>query len=239
MNKHITTAALALAIALTLTSCEEKKSTPAAAENRGEAANTLKLAHTVTFKNKEIPITIYYSKIDYSEWGETDIWNRLDFEYDGVKHSIIPADTIPLTYPILITVDDYNFDGYMDIGIVSWQGIANIGYKVFIYNPKKKDYDYNAELSELSSLMADAKTQTVTSSNRGGHAGMIYSFSQYKWEKGKLALIVERKQDYDDGLDKYIRITKTLQKDKLLQKTDTVSGEEAEPEIPTQETALP
>jgi hypothetical protein len=55
---------------------------------------------------------------------------------------------------------------------------------------------------------------------------MIYSFREFKWEQGKLTVIQEEEQDYDDNSDKYIRITRTLQNGKWVEQKKTVTDME-------------
>jgi hypothetical protein len=231
MNKHIT-AIIMLAITFTFTACEEKKSksgetaTPATITvESGGGGNASQLAHAVTFKNKEIPITLFRSnKVDGS--GEsTLVLDSLVFQYDGTKHTL---RTILHDYArdYEVSVSDYNFNGYMDIAIESERCCEGmVGKDIYLYNPKNKSYYYHKELSETTNTTIDDETKTVTLFYLDNFERAESHSSKYKWENGQLVEIYSESLAYDEGLGKDIRITKTLQNGKWVQSTDTISGE--------------
>ncbi|MDR0442532.1 MAG: hypothetical protein LBH44_03900 [Treponema sp.] len=77
-------------------------------------------------------------------------------------------------------------------------------------------------MSGLPTVWIDDETQTVKSHGKGGHAGLIYYYREYKWEYGQLMLMCSENQDYDEELDAYIRITRTLQNGVWIEQTETV-----------------
>ncbi|MDR0502184.1 MAG: hypothetical protein LBH16_02565, partial [Treponema sp.] len=112
---------------------------------------TSQIAHNVTFKNQIIPMTVFYHD-DEDGYYFTE---KITFDYSGNNHTLdIPEDWFPYnsigedsTYNI--AVDDFNFDGYMDIAIYNGSGNTTFWYNYFIYDKKGKRYEYNEELSGL------------------------------------------------------------------------------------------
>jgi hypothetical protein len=191
---------------------------------------------TVEFNNKKIPITVYYSREgDYDDGEPYYIIDSITFDYDGKKHTIIPpGDMQSFSLPDnpddfdRISTADLNFDNYMDIAIFMWSGSGGVWEYIYIYNPKEKKYYYQEELSALATVWADAETQTVKSHGKGGHAGWIYYYKEFKWENGQLILIGSEDQEYDDGLELYLRVTRTLQDGEWIHRA-AIIGEDGEP----------
>jgi hypothetical protein len=173
-----------------------------------------KIDHTVKFNNETIPMTVFYSR---DTDGEYYVMDGLVFDYDGKKHSV-GADNLQKTYfddPAefgLIEVADYNFDNYMDIAFLTWsgRGTRHTWYEINIYNPKNKKYEYHAELSKMPDVEINNETQTLRSILNSGHAGLLFTDSEFKWEKGQLTLVNRKGTDYDDGKDEFVLTTGTL-----------------------------
>ena len=171
------------------------------------------IEHNVMFNNRKIPMIIFYTNHEDIYY----ITEKIIFYYDGVDHTLnIPDDWYPF-YTIgqdssyNISVDDFNFDNYMDIAIFAGAGVSNYMNNFFIYNPKTKSYEYNENISRLPNVLIEKETKTVTSHAKGGHAGMIYTYVEYKWIDGIFTQTHREIQEYDPGLDIYIRNTRTLQ----------------------------
>ncbi|MDR0453291.1 MAG: lysozyme inhibitor LprI family protein [Deferribacteraceae bacterium] len=185
--------------------------------NKAGLAKESKTDRTVEFKNEKIPMTVY---VTYDA-DEQEILNRLVFNYKGIKHTV-PLTNFeePLQCWTDISAADYNFDNCMDIAIDVSCGSYNLSQKIFLYDPQTKKYEYHKELSEILGVWVDSETKTIKSHAKGGHAGLIYYFSEYSWKSGKLTLIQKESQDYDDNLGIYIRITRTLQNGVWKEKTE-------------------
>ena len=187
-------------------------------------------SQTVKFKNKPIPITIYGSA--YHPEGELggEGMTQLDslvFVYDGVKQTVRLEEAMPLILDgdpadfNLVEIDDYNFDNHPDIVMFAQSGTGGVWNNIYIYNPQTKSYAFHKELSALPDLFADAKKQTVSSYGKSGHAGMLYTAQEYRWERGKPVLIFEEKQEEDETgggeCCQYIRTTRTLKNGKWVE----------------------
>jgi len=173
----------------------------------GTPEQTSQAAHNVTFKNQTIPMTVFYH---YDDDGGYYFTEKITFDYNGDNHTLnIPGDWFPYnsigedsTYNI--AVDDFNFDGYMDIAVYNGSGTSTFWNNYFIYNTVEKRYEYHKELSGLPNIFIDEETQTLRLHTNDGHAGLMYTSSDYKWINGDLTLIRKDKQDYDPDKDIYI-----------------------------------
>jgi hypothetical protein len=180
-------------------------------------------------------MTVYYTyEGDYGDGEPYYVIDSLTFEYDGKNHTISLDDVSekfpfedPDDFGLIEVTTDYNFDNYMDITILSGRGAYHSWSDIFIYNPQEKKYYYQAELSKEPDIWIDAETQTVKVHGKGGHAGLIYYYKEFKWENGQLTLICQEDQEYDEGLELYIRETRTLQNGEWIHRSALI-GEDGE-----------
>ena len=114
-------------------------------KDRGVAVDTtkksLQFTHTKEFKGEEIPITIHAS----FRILEGRFHGRLDslvLKYNQNTHHIpLENKGIGILGPLeiklhhFIRLDDFNFDGYLDIGVLN--ATRSFVYEVFLYNPEK------------------------------------------------------------------------------------------------------
>jgi len=188
---------------------------------------TQKLISTVTFNNKKIPMTVYYTRDADGEY----FMNVLDFVYEGKNHSINldGLETFPFEDPDkfdLVGVADYNFDNYMDITILAGQSAKGSWEQIFIYNPQKKNYYRHEELSEMPYIWIDNDTKSIRMHGNNGHAGLLYTTEEYKWVKGQLTLIYRANQTYDEELEKYVLTIKTLKNGAWEEETEMFKEED-------------
>ncbi|MCL2186855.1 MAG: DUF1566 domain-containing protein [Treponema sp.] len=173
----------------------------------GTPEQTSQIAYNVTFNDQIIPMTVFYYTNDEGGYYFTE---KITFDYNDNNHTLdIPENWYPYnsigedsTYNI--AVDDFNFDGYMDIAIYNGSGTTTFWYNYFIYDTKGKRYEYNEELSGLPNIFINEERQILKLHTNDGHAGLMYTSSDYKWINGKLTLMRKDKQDYDSDRDIYI-----------------------------------
>ncbi len=84
------------------------------------------------------------------------------------------------------TVQDFNFDGYMDFGYRYRSGAQPTYYHVFLWDADGGRYVWDPAFDELSCPVADAVEEKITSYQRGGAAGAIGDYSIHRWLGGKL-----------------------------------------------------
>ena len=186
-----------------------------------------KLIYPVTFNNKTIPMTVYYTRVRDGEY----LMHLLDFEYDGKNHSInldgLENNTFyDPDYFDKIYVDDYNFDNYMDISFLSLRGAYHSFYQIYIYNPQEQKFYHHADLDYMPDILRDEKTQTIKSHGKSGHAGLLYTDNELKWENGQFTPIYRAIQSYDEDLDLYILTTETLENGVWKKQTQTFKAED-------------
>ena len=197
--------------------------------------------HSAEFNNNKINFNIFYS---HSTFREGLFLDGLIFNYDGITHVL---DLRSLEEPLhfysidhynfsYLTVNDYNFDGFMDIGIYSSRGsINNMIYEIFLYNLRTKSYDHNKELSGLINIYVDKETQTIHSHEEG--AGLlhtasavhnaVYSSFEHKWRNSVLTLVYSETQDYNSDYNLYIRTIRILQNNgRWIEETETFFAED-------------
>lgn len=214
-------------IAATEAKKAEKAAVKAAADEAAKIPRTEEYSHTVEFNNETITMDIRTTAQNY----ETKL--DLVFMYDGKEQTVsFSTSEDDFNYwwsdPNVISVDDYNFDDYMDIEINVSGGADNVHLKIFLYNPQTKKYVYHQELSD--GVIVDREKQTIRmggyhwgGDNGGGELGLEYYTSEHKWIDGQLTQIYSIDQKYDSNLERYIRTTQTLQDDKWVQQIDTLT----------------
>jgi hypothetical protein len=84
---------------------------------------------------------------------------------------------------------DANFDGYLDIVLISAAGAGpNTSASVWIFDPVTQKFQFNAELSDLTSLEINPKSRTISSSSYCC-AGLSITNETYSWRGQHLELI--------------------------------------------------
>ncbi|MCL2764939.1 MAG: leucine-rich repeat domain-containing protein [Treponema sp.] len=192
----------------------------------------LEFAHNIQFNNQTISITVYATWYTDDDYGTLD---NFTFEYRGKKHNLMLSESEIGFYfteqpdlDDLFWITDFNFDNYMDIAIYSSaaSGTSNLRHKVYMYNPPAQEFYHHEELSDMSHLSVDTENKIISEFGKGGHAGLIYVFAQYKWENEELSPIHSERQDYDYESELYIRTTRTLQNGSWTEQIETFRDED-------------
>jgi hypothetical protein len=112
---------------------------------------------------------------------------------------------------------DFNFDGYKDIRLLSWWGATgNKGYEIWTYDPKKRIFVHNKELSGLGNPHPDYEKKEIHTFGKCGHAGKIYGKGVWKYIDGKLTLTRTESQDWIKEKGYYLKTVKKLRDGKLV-----------------------
>jgi hypothetical protein len=87
-------------------------------------------------------------------------------------------------------IEDMNFDGFLDFGLVSGCGNRNCALDWFLYNPVSGQFEASPPLSEIGHVgfQLDHKRKTLTFTSIGGGARSA-TIDTYKWRKSELVLI--------------------------------------------------
>lgn len=98
--------------------------------------------------------------------------------------------------------DDFNFDGYQDIYLMTNSGVTGNHYGcIWLYNPTIRKFDYSKEFSQLSTYWLDPASKTIRSFDRGGPTG--YVANKYKVENDRPVLFWSANQQWDQGKEQY------------------------------------
>jgi hypothetical protein len=125
---------------------------------------------------------------------------------------------------------DVNFDGYLDLKVLDNQGnTTNVSYKLWIFNPQRKVFEYDEQISELLGCnpSIDPSSKTFTTGGVLGCVGMCYSWNTYKFIDGKPVLIERESQDYQEDVKTkqsyFVRTLEMLVDGKLIE-TKRIKG---------------
>jgi hypothetical protein len=87
---------------------------------------------------------------------------------------------------------DVNFDGLLDLMLITRRGVANSYAAYWLFNPKSGTY---TSLGTYPVFRVDAQKRHLLTYERGGWGGLIYEAREYEFLKGKLTLMRDEKQD--------------------------------------------
>ena len=89
---------------------------------------------------------------------------------------------IELVNEVTWRVEDLNFDGYLDVGLLwSRGGTGNTLYYYWLFDRTTGRYALNEPLSEMMNVEVDAKRRVLHT-----HPMHRFTWSEYRWRKGKL-----------------------------------------------------
>lgn len=129
-----------------------------------------------------------------------------------------------LCYESDINLKDYNFDGAPDISIYGTQsGMKNIIVTIYIYDREMDGYYKNEILSQSSNCEIDSANKTISTFGQGGMASMIFNSETYIWDNDNLIMVKSIRQNYNDEIDLFVRITRNLINQGWITQVDTLS----------------
>ena len=88
---------------------------------------------------------------------------------------------------------DINFDGYLDLMLITRRGTANAYAVYWLFDPKAGTFK---SLGTYPVFRVDEARKVLTTYERGGAAGLIYESREFKFLDGKLTLMRDEKQDF-------------------------------------------
>ena len=86
---------------------------------------------------------------------------------------------------------DINFDGYLDLMLVTVQGGANAQAAYWLFDPEAKTFK---ALGSYPMFTVDKEKQQLMTYSRGGYAGLSYDSRTYQFLHNHLTLVREEKQ---------------------------------------------
>jgi hypothetical protein len=131
--------------------------------------------------------TTYIGSINIIDSKSRKIIQKLSIPHDKEQiHSGLPFRKDLMNKDIF---QDVNFDGYQDIILFSGSYAGPNTHAAFwVYDPATKRFNYNEQLSELTSVRIDSIKHLIFSSN-SCCAGHSRTDQTYRWQGNKLELI--------------------------------------------------
>ena len=87
---------------------------------------------------------------------------------------------------------DINFDGYDDLYFATSRGVANAYADYWLLDPARGTFSY---LGNYPIFKVDAQTRELSTYERGGDGGMIYTSKHYAFINGTLTVIASEEQE--------------------------------------------
>jgi hypothetical protein len=98
---------------------------------------------------------------------------------------------------LLMQIEDYNFDGHEDVVILSYQGLYNLTYSLWLYNPVNKNYFEYPNFSDIVNPSVINQTKTICSNY---HVGLNeFYLIRYKWHQNVLKIVEKYEEFWDDS----------------------------------------
>jgi len=148
---------------------------------------------------------------------------------DGTEIQRIPFDPGELTEfnrDYFLTTPDINFDGWPDLLLIASQGLQNVYYDGWIWDPDAGRYVYEPQVRDLSSPVFDAKTRQITTYEHGSATDHVSGV--WAWQNGRLIETWRQEQTYDDTTGLFTIRTYRLNSDGKLSLVDTQTLTEAQ-----------
>lgn len=155
---------------------------------------------TLTSGDKSIPDMVVSDNghIVDGSWKVADsiriqsVVNKLDQLFIGLDINV-SADTE------IISFEDINFDGYLDLLVIEMTGAKNTPYLYWVYDPVLRIFEKHDELT-ASDPIVDVTQKRIISDWADGAA--LRGQSQFIWQDGKFYLIEESQTDLSTNKSK-------------------------------------
>ena len=100
---------------------------------------------------------------------------------------------------------DLDFDGVLDLMLITQRGVANASAQYWHYNPRTGQF---RSLGEYPVFTADTARKRLKTHVRGGWAGLEFEDGEYVLQGGKLVLMRQVTQSPASVPDVYLRVTR-------------------------------
>ncbi len=142
----------------------------------------------VTFKVRELP--------DAGRLVESLQVSRADRPGAPQTLDVHKMTPVPKGDDFFIGADDINFDGYRDLFFATSRGVANTYADYWLFDPAKGEFTY---LGNTPVFKVDAEKHELSTYERGGDGGMIYTARRYAFENGTLVVTASEEQEKAAG----------------------------------------
>jgi hypothetical protein len=133
-------------------------------------------------------------------------------------HGLVPDE-------LRISVQDIDFDGYGDLAFLTGSAQANTSSDYWRFDPRTRRF---VPLGTFQTLSVDSAARELTSYQRGGRGGLLFTASRYRWVGGRLAEVRREEQDWDDDAQRYVHVVRELRgRDLEITSREVLTEEEA------------
>lgn len=142
----------------------------------------------------------------------------------GWTQTLDVRDMAPISKgdPFFIATADLNFDGFNDVLLATSRGVANTYADYWRFVPTTGEFSY---LGNFPLFRLDAEKRLLSTYERGGMGGMVYTRCQYRFLEGALTLVESEKQEATDKPDVYRKTISRLESGKMrVVKEETVKA---------------
>ena len=120
-----------------------------------------------------------------------------------------------------LRVDDVNFDGYRDLGLlVDYTPPDNRWYQYLLFDPRSGTFHESPDPARLVNPTIAARAREVVTRSTDGFGGEAYTRRRYRFEAGGLALVGEERQRAMDG--RFVRVVSERKNGTLEEVSRTV-----------------
>jgi hypothetical protein len=122
----------------------------------------------------------------------------------GWSQSLTVHDMEPIASheKFIFGATDINFDGRADLLFSTRRGASNVYADYWVFVPSSGEFEY---LGNYPTFRIDRTSQTLSTYESGGAAGLIYESNQYKFIGGKITVTQREKQDETDEFGVFVK----------------------------------
>jgi hypothetical protein len=119
---------------------------------------------------------------------------------------------------------DLDWDGYADLALLSGVAMANSRSQYWRFDPAARRF---TEAGEFETLVPDSAARELTTFNRGGHGGRLWTAARWRWAGNGLVPVVEEEQESLDADRRYVHIVRRRRGERMeIVRIDTLDDGE-------------
>lgn len=140
--------------------------------------------------------------------------------------TLVPAENLvpPDAGVERISTIDLDYDGYADLGLLGSQAMANSRSHYWRFDPQTRRF---VDVGEFDTLTPDSAARELTSVNRGGHGGRLWTAVRWRWAESRLVPFAEEEQvSVDPESGSYVHVVRALRNGRMEEvRRDTLEGD--------------
>lgn len=109
---------------------------------------------------------------------------------------------------------DLDFDGHADLAFLSTLAMANSRSRYWRFDPRTGRFH---DAGEFDTLAPDSAAGELTTFNRGGHAGRLWTAARWRWLDGRLLTVAEEEQAWLEDAERYVHVVRRRQDGRMME----------------------